>query len=184
MYKSQWHYRVTGFVASAFNSIRGVTDIEGWWDNSNNFYQQSLIWGCALACRLVPSLCLPSSPSLTAPVDHASHHRKCKVFLHNDKVTALYEEGQPPLAATPRSSSDAVLGDKWESQKLGVQISCSPLMPMLHFHWQPRNEEQTDVLGDAKAISAAYLRFWGFSGLHCCWSPLFKRGELVGWQQT
>lgn len=175
----------TGFVASAFNSAPGVTDIEGWGDNSNNFYQQSLIWGCALARRLVPSLCLPSSPSLAAPVDHASHQRKCKPSVFPQCRSDCSTSGKTATSCLRTTKLFRCgLGDKWESQKLGAQISGSPLTAMLHFDCQPRNKKQTDILGGAKAIAAACLRFRGFSGLCCCWSSVFRKGELVGWQQT
>lgn len=134
----------TGFVASAFNSAPGVTDIEGWGDNSNNFYQQSLIWGCALARRLVPSLCLPSSPSLAAPVDHASHQRKCKPSVFPQCRSDCSTSGKTATSCSRTTKLFRCgLGDKWESQKLGAQISGSPLTAMLHFDCQPRNKKQT-----------------------------------------
>lgn len=87
-------YCVTEFVASAFNSIHGVIDIEGRWDNSSNFYQ-SLICVSALARWLVPSPHLSSSPSLTALWTMPASTENA------NKVTALHQEGQPPLPATP-----------------------------------------------------------------------------------
>ena len=162
-----------------------MTDIEGWGENSNNFHQQSLIgavpWPASLS---PPSTCPP--PHLSQPLWTMPAVTDCanKIFFRNAKVTAVGQGGPPCLAAIPQSSSDVDLGGKGESQMLGGQVSCSPLLPMLHFYWQSKKKKQTDISGGTRAIAAACLRFGGFSEPHCRWSSGFKRGELVGWQHT
>lgn len=80
---------------------------------------------------------LPPPATFPAPGPHQPS-QECKEFLHNAKGAVVSER-----AALPQSSSDAVWGGRWESQKLDVQVRFSLLTPVLGFGWWTRNKKQT-----------------------------------------
>lgn len=114
---------------------------------------------------LVLSLHLPSSP-LTASVDPASHHRKCKqsIFTQCQNDSSAHQGEQPPLAVTLWSSSGVNLRNKLESQKLGVQVSYSAIMPVLHF-WLTVKKWKADryfrrYKGNRGSMPVVWVVFW------------------------
>lgn len=115
---------------------------------------------------------LPPPATFPAPGPHQPS-QECKEFLHNAKGAAVSER-----AAIPQSSSDAVWGGRWESQKLDVQVRFS-LLTLCWVLVDGQEIKSRHILGGAKAVVAADLRFRNFSGLQLS----FQERSTGGWQQ-